>query len=140
MAWIMNTPSVLPRFEKVIVQEVMQAAFGFAKPEIGAPASPVEVDPGRYVGTYQALSGRCLVDVVNGKLVMKKVWKDFVNEAVEFEDTVSLVPLGEDRFLMDRGEAADPLALAEDTAFFGDDGHGHASNLISFVFPCSRTN
>jgi len=140
MAWVMNTPSVLPRFEKVIVQEVMQAAFGFEKPEIKPPALPVKIDPRRYLGTYDALGGRCLVDVVDAKLVMRRIWKDFVNEAVELEETVSLVPLGGDRFLMDRGEAADPLALVEDTAFVGDDSYGSAANLISFVFPYSRAN
>jgi CubicO group peptidase (beta-lactamase class C family) len=139
MAWVMNTPSVLPRFEKVIVKELMQAAFGFSKPEIKVPSSPIEVDIQRYTGTYQCLGGRCHVDIRNGRLFMRKVWKDFVDETVEIEDVSRLVPLGDDRFMIDRGEAADPLTLAEDMAFFGDDGHSRASNLISFVFPCSRT-
>jgi CubicO group peptidase (beta-lactamase class C family) len=140
MAWVMNTPSVLPRFEKVIVKELMQVAFGFSKPEITAPTPEIEADNRRYTGTYQCLGGRCDVVVEDGKLVLRKTWKDFVDESKEIQDAAVLVPLGNDRFLIDRGKAADPLTLVEDLSFFGDDGRGRASNMISFVFPCSRVN
>jgi CubicO group peptidase (beta-lactamase class C family) len=138
MAWVMNTPAVLPRFEKVIVEELMQAAFGFSKPPIVAPSSPVRIDPARYVGAYESLGGRCVVEAVGQKLVMKKVWKDFVDESRELSETVALIPLGDDRFLVDRGAEANALALPEDIAFFGADGAGGASNLVVFVFPYSR--
>ncbi len=140
MAWVMNTPSVLPRFEKVIVRELMQAAFGFSKPEIIAPTPAIEVDRRRYTGTYHCLGGRCDVELRDGRLRLRKLWKDFVDESKEIQDEAALVPLGHDRFLIDRGEATDPLTLAEDMAFFGDDGDGRCSNMISFVFPCSRMN
>jgi CubicO group peptidase (beta-lactamase class C family) len=138
MAWVMNTPSVLPRFEKVIVEDLMRAAFGFSKPAMVAPAAAMCIEPQRYAGTYECLGGRCVVEPAGTKLAMRKLWKDFVEESRVFEETVALLPLGENRFLVDRGEASDPLALPEDVAFFGDDGQGRACNLVVFVFPCSR--
>jgi len=138
MAWIVNTPSVLGRFEKVIVQEVMEAAFGIAKPEIRPPATPIQIDAERYTGVYEALGGRLQVEVADGNLIMKRTTKDFTNEAVEFVETLSLKPLGADRFLVDAGTAVDPLVLKDDVAFFGADSDGRATNATNFVFPYSR--
>jgi CubicO group peptidase (beta-lactamase class C family) len=138
VACTLNTPdqSVLSRLAKVVTQDIMKAAFGVAIPEIKAPASPTNIDPKRYTGTYEALVGQCRVEAANNRLVMtttlETVWK--------FGDTFSLIPLGRDRFLRDKGAQTDPRELPQDLAFFGDDGHGRASNMLWGVFPLSRTS
>jgi CubicO group peptidase (beta-lactamase class C family) len=138
MACTLNTPdlSVFNRLAKVVTQDIMTAAFGVAIPEIKAPTSPINIDPKRYVGTYEALVGQCRVEAANNHLVMTTR----VETTRKFGDTVSLIPLGRDRFLRDKGAQTDPRDLPQDLAFFGDDGHGRASNISWWGFPLSRTS
>jgi CubicO group peptidase (beta-lactamase class C family) len=131
-----NTPSVYARLVKVMTQDVMNAAFGVANPVMKAPTSSIKIDPKRYTGTYECLAAQCLVEMADDDLVMTKRYQ--LLGGTEIVDTVSLIPLGGDRFLMDKGAETDPLVLPEDIAFFGDDGHGRASNMTHAVFPASR--
>jgi hypothetical protein len=131
-----NTPSVSTRLVKVMTQDVMNAAFGVANPVMKAPISSIKIDPNRYTGIYECLAGQCLVEMVHDELVMTKRYELLVGTKIV--DTVSLIPLGGDRFLMDKGAETDPLVLPQDVAFFGDDGHGRASNMTLNVFAASR--
>ena len=131
-----NTPSVSARLLKVMTQDVMNAAFGVANPVMKAPTSSIKIDPNRYTGTYEGLAGQCLVEMADDALVMTTRIEFTVGTKIV--DTVSLIPLGGDRFLMDKGAKTDPLVMPQDTAFFGDDGHGRASNMTLDVFPASR--
>lgn len=126
--------SVYARLLQLMTQEIMKAAFGVADPGIKAPASPIKIDPKHYTGTYECLGGQCLVEVVDDKLVMTTKWESII----KLVDTTFLIPLGGERFLRDKGAEADPMELPQDIAFFGDDGHGRASNLIRIVFPFRR--
>jgi len=138
MAWIVNTPSVLGRFEKVVVQEIMEVVCGVSKPEIKPPTVAVDIDPERYCGVYTSLGGQLQVEAMTGCLRLKRTTKDFSNEAVEIVEDLALIPLGNDRFMIDRGAQTDPLGLADDIAFFGADCQGRATNATNFVFPYSR--
>ena len=136
IACTFNTPSVSARLVKVMTQDVMNAAFGVANPVIKAPASSIKIDPKRYTGTYECLTGQCLVEMADDELVMTTRWESAVGTKIV--DTVSLIPLGGDWFLKDKGTETDPLILPQDVAFFGDDGHGRTSNMTLEVFPASK--
>lgn len=138
LACTLNTASAYGRLLKSVTQEIMQAAFGIANPEVEWPESRIEVDPGRYVGTYECIAGQCLIEAADEKLVMKTRYE--LIRGVKMMDTSVLVPLGDDRFLLDRGADADPMTLRDDVAFFGTDRDGRATNLTRKVFPASRVS
>lgn len=138
MAWTINTVSAREPFEKIMSQELMKAAFGIRKPDLTMPATPLKVDLQRYCGTYRAISGECLVAADDSSLVVTKRWRNFADPSVVDVERFSLIPLGIDRFLIDRGAGANALALPEETAFFGQDSAGCATNLLNFVWALSR--
>jgi CubicO group peptidase (beta-lactamase class C family) len=127
---------VWARMVAAITTDVVSQVFGISNARMSAPPSPVAFDPDRYIGTYEAAAGRSRVDLVDGSLRLTKTWT-LIDDIAE---TFSLIPLGDDRFLIDRGEASDPAVLPEDTAFFGSDARGRATNLLGSVFPFSRTD
>jgi len=128
--------AVFSRFERLILQQVMRCVFGVGKPDIRPPALPVEINRRRYVGAYDSLAGQCVVREINEQLVMETRW-EFTGK---FSDTIALIPLGEDRFLIDKGASADPRVMSEDMAFFGSDSEGRATNMLRVVFPSTRNS
>jgi CubicO group peptidase (beta-lactamase class C family) len=131
-----NTPSLYARLAKAMTQDVMYAAFGVANPVMKAPTSSIKIDPKRYTGTYECRAGQCLVELADDRLVMSRRCEFIVGN--KLVDKVSLIPLGGDRFLMDKGAETDLRVLPQDMAFFGDDGHGRASNMTLDLFAASR--
>jgi CubicO group peptidase (beta-lactamase class C family) len=135
LACTFNTPSAFGCLLKTITRDIAKAALGIARPEVMGPASPIEIDSSRYEGVYESLAGTCVVETVQGRLVMRTKW-DF--QIMSIDDTSFLEPLGNDRFLVGKGGEEDPKLLRQEMAFFGDDGNGRASNLIRGVFPARR--
>ncbi len=138
MACTFNTMSprvVYERLVKIMTQDVMAAAFGIANPGIQRPSTPVEVDPQRYTGIYESLAGQCRVESLADGLSMTTSVTTYKKSP---DDIVRLIPLGDDRFLVDRGPEAGPMEIPPDLAFFGDDGRGRATNMTRIVFPSSR--
>lgn len=138
MAWTINTVCAREPFEKVIARELMQAVFGIQAPQVVVPSAPIEIDPARYVGTYRAIDGECVVDMDGDSLVVTRRWRNFADPSVIDSDRFSLIPLSFDRFLIDRGPLAGASALPQDMAFFGDDSAGRATNVLNFVWALSR--
>jgi CubicO group peptidase (beta-lactamase class C family) len=138
LAWITNTPTAFPRFDKIVAQDIMHALYAVSQPVLAKPAVPIAIDPRRYVGKYEAFGGSLIVEEVDGELSLTSRWKNYINEVEVIEDRVLLAPLGGDRFIIDRGDQTDAMSLAEDTAFSGNDSKGRATNLIHVAFPCSR--
>jgi CubicO group peptidase (beta-lactamase class C family) len=134
IACITNTPSSFPRFAKVVSQELMTAVFDVGKPEITVPEVVEAIDLTRYTGVYESLAGKCLVDIVKNDLILTTRWSAVMTK---LEDTATLLPLGGDRFLINKHTRVDLDDLPEDIAFFGDDGHGRASNMVRLI-QCSR--
>lgn len=54
------------------------------------------------------------------------------------ERLITLTPLGADRFLLASADGPDEYKGETDTAFFGDDGNGRATNVLDGVFAMSR--
>ncbi len=134
IAHTLNTGEAFGRFSKVMFEELTEVAFGMTKPKMVAPSPPLAIaNAERYVGTYESLGVSREVVAAGERLRMTTI-----RSGIDEGDTVSLVPLGGDRFLLDAGEASDPLALPVDTAFFGDDGNGRALNMLNGVFPLRR--
>ena len=133
IAFMVNTPAARDRFMKVMFKEVTKVAFGISKPNIDKPSQPLTIpNPERYVGTYEQVNGICVIEAVGNRLIKRIIYNQ------KEVDQVALIPLGGDRFLIDRGEKADPLTMLEDTAFFGRDKKGRATNMLNVVFPLSR--
>jgi CubicO group peptidase (beta-lactamase class C family) len=137
LACTFNTPS-LPAYErliKIMTQDIMEAAFGVARPGIEPPQVPVDIEPARYVGSYEAMAGECHIEADGADLSMTMTWG---LAATHYTEKCPLIPLGNDRFMIDRGPDSDPLVLPEDMAFFGDDGRRRATNMTRVAFPYSR--
>jgi CubicO group peptidase (beta-lactamase class C family) len=138
VALVSNTPSAMPRMIKVLTEELMPAAFGVGRPALRAPDAPVAIEPERYVGAYDCIGARLEVVFEDGGLTAAMSSRNPFDDTETALSKVRLVPLGGDHFLMDAGEEADPLAQPMDTAFFGDDGQGRATNTLRHVFAMSR--
>jgi len=115
--------------------DVAQAAFGVAGHRIEIQKSTAAIEPERYLGVYRALAGECRIEKGGEGLRMRAEWK--LGGEGSIEDGM-LIPLGDDRFLVDGGNATSALELPEDIAFFGIDQEGRATNLTRIVFPFSR--
>ena len=136
LAVTINNLGAAGRFYKVMFEEVMEVAFGISRPRTEAPSPPLKLsNPERYVGNQESVGVTREVTADGDRLLMTTDL-DYGLEKMKW--TVGLIPLGGDRFLIDMLEAADPLTLPADTAFWGDDGNGRATNMLNGVFPLRR--
>jgi hypothetical protein len=120
---------------KILHTEITQEAFGISIPLIEKPADPpVIANPKRYTGTYKGVAGTYIVER-NDERSLKVT---MASDSGEF--SIILVPMGGDRFFMDLGEAADPLTLAGDMAFFGKDDEGRATTILPGPFAFARAD
>ena len=148
IAFIVNTGTAFVDFRKLAFTKILNAAFGFTKPPTArATASNEPVNPRRYVGTYEHLGAT--MHVTNGKgeslnatLVPQRTVQELAQHRVSFdaaERSITLTPLGWDRFLLTAPDGPDIYNNEIDTAFFGDDGEGRATNVLDGMLAMSRT-
>ena len=136
VAVVCNTPGSLGRFMKVLHTEITQEAFGISVPLIMKPSNPADIDrPARYTGTYKGEGGSYIVETIDDRSLKMTVVSEFAPAA-----SVTLLPLGGDRFFVDMGEAADPLTLDSDMAFFGEDAEGRATTILPGPFAFGRSD
>ncbi len=147
IAFTINTRTALAAFAKIAFTEILEAAFGFSKPptaQRGPSAGPL--DTRRYVGTYDSLGSRLYVtpgagETLHARLVPQRTVKELAQhkEAMDLnERSIVLAPLDHDRFLLNAADGPDIYLNEVDTAFFGDDGDGRATNVLDGVFAMSR--
>jgi CubicO group peptidase (beta-lactamase class C family) len=143
IAFIVNTHAAMGEFSRIVFDDVLQVAFGFSKPRIDLPDDslpPLQQD--RYFGIYQDLGMKMEVsrgegETVRARLVPKPIAGEMgINR---LEQTMTLTPLGRDRFLINPSDGPDRHRGIIDLAFYGDDGEGRATNVLNLVFPMSRT-
>ncbi len=146
IAFIINTGSAFVGFRKLAFTKILDAAFGFSKPAL-SEGSGGSYDPRRYAGTYEHLGARMHVtpgtgESLNARLVPQRTAEELAQHDVCFdqsEQSAVLTPLGQDRFLLNALDGPDIYQGEVDTAFFGDDGEGRATNVLDGVFAMSRT-
>ena len=125
-ATIANVPNQGYPLADRVFDVVFPQMFGIEKPRSPKPDSvtPVDVDLGRYAGSFVALGSEFRFDIEDGKLVAKTA-------QLESE----LIPIGDDRFL-----PRDPAMGGNrgwDVAFWGDD-EGRATHFLNGVFALRR--
>lgn len=142
-----NTPTASIELRKILATEITEAAFGISKPPTAKADEPLApLNEHRYVGTYEQLGTRWHITRGEGETLSARVVPQRTPEEVEQqgrsvavpERTVTLKPLGGDRFLLVATEGPDEYKDQLDTAFFGDDGEGRATNLLDGVMAASR--
>lgn len=147
IAFNINTRAALASFAKIAFTEILEAAFGFSKPETAQAEPSVEpLDARRYVGTYGSLGARLSVtpgdgETLHARLVPQRSPEELAQHKVAMDLTeraIVLTPLGRDRFLLGALEGPDIYHGEIDTAFFGNDGDGRATNVLDGVFAMSR--
>ncbi len=137
IAFIVNTPAAMGEFSRIVFDEIMSAAFGVRKPRIDEPQiQHAAVNHDRYVGRYEELGAT--MNVVRGegntlRAMLIPRWKIY-----GVEQTATLTPLGEDRFLLNPVNGPDKQRGVIDTAFFGDDGAGRATNVLNYLSAMRR--
>ncbi len=137
IAFVVNTHSAMAELAKVAFGDILQTAFGFDKPAIDVPQNPLgPVNPKRYIGVYEELGGKWHVAQGDGNTL--KVRMVSRSGGKETGTTATLAPLGGDRFLVKPPGGPDKHRGVVDTAFFGDDGQGRATNVLNLVFPMHR--
>jgi CubicO group peptidase (beta-lactamase class C family) len=141
VAFIVNTPSSMGEFSRAVYGEFFEAAFGFSKPRVDLPDCRPAANLQRYVGVYKDLG--ITMDVTAGEgntLRARYVAHRTSQELVAYQPDQSavLTPLGGDRFLVDSDDGPSKLVDSIDTAFFGDDDEGHATNVLYYSFPMRR--
>lgn len=147
IAFIVNTSTALVDFQRLAFTKILEAAFGFAKPPTALVTRPVEpLAERRYVGTYERLGVTMGVTsgeggVLRARLVPQRTAGELSQHELIFdqaEQSVVLTPVGRDRFLLSPLDGPDTYKGEIDTAFFGDDGEGRATNVLDGVFAMSR--
>jgi CubicO group peptidase (beta-lactamase class C family) len=148
IAFIVNTfGTAFVDFRKLVFAGLTEAAFGLRRTPTAQPEGAVEpLDERRYVGTYDSLDMRLHVTRGEGETLLMRSVPQRSAEALKTntlimdqpEQTISLRPLGGDRFLLAAVDGPDVYRDELDTAFFGDDGSGRATNLLNGVFATSR--
>jgi CubicO group peptidase (beta-lactamase class C family) len=148
IAFTINTRTALAPFAKIAFTEILEAAFGFSKPPTALPElSAAPLDARRYVGTYDSLGSRLYVtpgsgETLHARLVSQRTAEELAQhkEAMDLDErSIVLTPLGGDRFLLGALEGPDIYQKEIDTAFFGSDDDGRATNVLDGVFAMSRT-
>jgi CubicO group peptidase (beta-lactamase class C family) len=134
------------KFRERMFNELMPAAFGFGK---GRPETPAmhrtAIDYDRYVGVYEQFGIRLTVRKVGQNLVGEYETVDTRTASSmhmrETKESVTLMPVEGDRFLLipqnaDEAQGGD----AEETAFFGVNEAGRATNVLNYVFAMRRVS
>jgi CubicO group peptidase (beta-lactamase class C family) len=135
IAFSVNTNSAMGKFSEHMFQEVLCAAFGVSKPRIDcAEGTRISFDPDRYTGVYQQSDATMII--VRGERHALHARYVPHNKILGIEQHATLRPLGGDRFLFDR--PCGVALTAVDTAFFGDDSDGRATNMLNLAFPMRR--
>lgn len=132
VATVTNVPATGYPLHDVVLGSVA-AAENIVKPPPPQSVDWSEIDLDRYIGTFVATDTECRV--VESKGVLSLIVAMNVPGQPR-ELTSSLVPLGRDRFLPENPHVA--TGRDWDIAFWGDDGHGLATNLLYGVFPTKR--
>ena len=138
IAFIVNTPSSFGDFSRAVYDEFFAAAFGFSKPRFDLPECRTAANLQRYVGIYKDLGNTLDVTAGEGNTLHARhvVHRTPQEEAVHQPDrSAVLTPLGRDRFLVNFDDGPNKFVDSLDTAFFGDDGDGHATNVLNAVLP-----
>lgn len=142
IAFSLNTHAAMGEFSRIAFDDILKAAFGFAKPRIDTPDIALgSFDPRRYVGNYEELGMRMEVTAGEGDTLRAR-WDTkagaYQSAVIRPERSAILVPLGADRFLVSPLEGPDRHRGVVDTAFFGEDFEGRAMNVLNLLFPMRR--
>ncbi len=136
IAFAVNTSSGVGPFAEVMFSEVLEEAFGFTKPSFTEPDPDLKpIDHARYVGKYRKIDRHIEVKSQDDGLIATYTDNYF---GVFYKKTALLRPLGRDRFLVTDPEGQG--GYPSDTAFFGEDQRGRATNMLENVFPTSRVS
>ena len=148
IAFMVNTPRAMAEFSRIAFDEILQVAFGFSRPSIDVPEdSLTALNHQRYVGTYEQLGLRVQVirgreNTLRARFVPQRTSQELAVHGLLFnreaEHSAILTPLGGDRFLVNPLDDPNLHADVFDTAFFGDDGEGRATNVLNFRFAMHR--
>lgn len=137
LALTCNTPAAFGGFTERIFDAFGPAVFEAERAKLKAPDPPVTLEnPERFAGRYTMYGASYEVTVEGGSLTMKVTQQNPRGEPIITDYT--LVPLGDDAFLMERPESQ--TGRTGDVGFFGDDGKGRATNLVASVFPAKRVD
>jgi CubicO group peptidase (beta-lactamase class C family) len=142
IAFVVNTHAAMGELSRVVFDEIVPAVFGCSKPRIDVLDKPSGgLDKRRYVGRYEELGMTMEVRAGEGDTLRAHILPRPIRGEIgvtRMEQRSVLRPLGGDRFLVDPADGPDRHRGVVDTAFFGDDGAGRATNVLNLVFPMSR--
>jgi hypothetical protein len=139
IAFTVNTPSSMADFARAVYGEIFAAAFGFSKPRFDLPECRTTANLQRYVGIYRDLGTTMDVTAGEGNTLHARYVPHRTSQELAMHDQAYfrqpdqpavLTPLGGDRFLVNFGDGPSKVIDSLDTAFFGDDGEGHATNVV----------
>ena len=134
LALTVNTPIAFARFYEMIFDGFGAAVFKTRRAKLVKPAQPVVVsDPDRYVGRYTMIGMEFEVTRAGDQLSLKITVPSPGGGSTNSE--YRMVPLDRDVFVLESATGSAPL---RDVGFFGDDGKGHAMNLVAPVFAARR--
>ncbi len=140
IAFVVNTPDATAEFAEVVFGDIARAAFGVGRPPLDV-RQPARTDPQRYLGVFEDLGTRVEITPGDGNALRMRVAPKLIpNErgGGRSEQDAVLTPLGPDRFLVTQANGRDGKRGVADTAFFGSDDDGRATNALNGVFPMSR--
>jgi hypothetical protein len=131
----------MAEFPRAVYSEILAAAFGFSEPRFDSPECRTAENLQRYVGIYRDLGNAIYVTAGEGNtLHARYVGHPTSQELVVRKPAQSavLTLMGGDHFLVNFGDGPKMFLDVIDTAFFGDDGEGHAMNVLNSVLPMRR--
>lgn len=145
LAVVVNTPDAAEQFFGKVLADLSRAVFG------AAPSKPVVPELSktignaqRFIGVYERYGTRYEVTDHAGRLHLKEVRLGsgkLIEQRGLIQDS-PLVPLGDDRFLLDtQSQCANGVApLAAAVGFFGNDERGRAANVVTPFLAARRTS